>query len=337
MSAVNFINSEGKNKYDNPAPIVSVIISTYNRASWLPRSIGSVLFQSYNNWELIIWNDGSMDNTQDVLKQFDDDRIRIFQDTNHGKSWVLNQAIQLSRGNFIAILDDDDRWMEDKLIHQMRFLTDHPEIDLLFSDFHNNNLTTGEIGTGFDQNKVGLNKLIVENPKNDLFIITNNLPTGLLESNFILPSSVIFRRQVFEVVGFFDENLRNAEDLEFWWRVYLHGFTFAYTTKILVDRVKPEGSLSSASVLTYQNLIRCYEICRKEAILQNRQDLIGMVSVSIRKVFQGLIKCYAKSGDRKQAFLTFIQSLKYGIDRRSFYYLIGATAGPMLIEKLKNR
>jgi len=120
-----------------------------------------------------------------ILSQFNDDRIRIFQDTNHGKSWVLNQAIHFSRGNFIAILDDDDRWMDNKLMQQIYFLLIIRRLMFYFLIFTTAILVTGEKGIGFEQNKKGLDELVSNKVENELFIITNNFPKGLLHSNFI--------------------------------------------------------------------------------------------------------------------------------------------------------
>jgi len=75
-------------------PLVTIILTTYNRAEWLKGSIESVLNQSYTNWELIIWNDGSVDDTELVVKSFTDNRIKYYYELNHGMSYGLNNAIK---------------------------------------------------------------------------------------------------------------------------------------------------------------------------------------------------------------------------------------------------
>ena len=132
-------------------PLVSVILPTYNRAEFLCKSIESAIRQTYKNWELIVWNDGSLDDTEKVISSYKDIRINSYYDNNHGMSYALNNAIKKSRGEYIAFLDDDDQWTENKLSHQMGLLMDNPEFDLVFGNFLNVNLATGEEDIGFEQ------------------------------------------------------------------------------------------------------------------------------------------------------------------------------------------
>jgi GT2 family glycosyltransferase len=180
----------------------------------------------------------------------------------------------------IAFLDDDDQWLEDKLKHQVEILSRHPEVDVLFTDFRNENLITGERGAGFVQTIRGLEKLNTEEIEKDVFLIKDKFPHGIMVSNFILPSSTIIRKEVLKTVGIFNEKLRNSLDLEYWWRIYLHGYSFAYFNKILVGRTKPAESLSSPSVETYQNTLKCLDSCRDITAKRGRQDLISLMNKS---------------------------------------------------------
>jgi Glycosyltransferases involved in cell wall biogenesis len=118
-------------------PLVSIILPTFNRAHLLPRAVNSVLHQSYANWELLIWNDGSTDNTEAVLNSYTDIRIHYFADINKGYAHSLNQLILQTRGKYLAFLDDDDEWMPSKLEKQISILHRHPDVDLSFADYRN--------------------------------------------------------------------------------------------------------------------------------------------------------------------------------------------------------
>lgn len=104
--------------------IVSIIMPSYNTASYIGRSIQSVLDQTYPNWELIIVDDCSTDNTLEVIRSYQDDRIRLFQNPeNSGAAVSRNKALREARGRYIAFLDSDDLWMPQKLARQLRFMS----------------------------------------------------------------------------------------------------------------------------------------------------------------------------------------------------------------------
>ncbi|MFH1657314.1 MAG: glycosyltransferase family 2 protein [bacterium] len=103
-------------------PKVSVIIPTYNREKLLPRAIQSVLSQTYSNWELIVVDDGSTDNTKEIMEEFQrkDKRIKyIWQENFGGVSKPINTGLKASQGDYIALLEDDDEWLPEKLERQL--------------------------------------------------------------------------------------------------------------------------------------------------------------------------------------------------------------------------
>src|SRR5688500_17587486 len=95
--------------------LTSIIIPAYNAASYLPDSVGSVIAQTYPHWELIIVNDGSTDNTLQVLESFTDPRIRCIHQANSGVSTARNNGIENAKGHYICFLDADDAWEKDNL------------------------------------------------------------------------------------------------------------------------------------------------------------------------------------------------------------------------------
>ena len=100
---------------DSKDILFSVIIPTYNRANMIGKAIDSVLAQTYTNWELIIVDDGSTDNTKDVVQSYNDSRIKYFYQENKGRSVARNYGIELSKGDYISFLDDDDYYLENFL------------------------------------------------------------------------------------------------------------------------------------------------------------------------------------------------------------------------------
>ena len=115
-------------------PKVSVIVPTHNRADLLPRAVDSVLAQTYGSYEMVIVDDCSADNTQDVIAGFSDPRIRSFRhDRNRGQSAAINTGIAHARGEYIGFLDDDDEWLPTKLEGQVALLeASSPDVALVY-------------------------------------------------------------------------------------------------------------------------------------------------------------------------------------------------------------
>ncbi len=166
--------------------IVSVIIVTYNRVEALKRSIMSVLSQSYEDYELIIVDDSSTDNTESMVKELQDSRIRYIKlDKNSGGSYAPRQMGQkMSTGKYIAVLDDDDFWTDnDKLQLQVAYLEEHQDCVLV---------GTNAIGMNID----GKVDFYVKYPQDD-----RSIRTKMLIRNLFYHSSVIYKKEAYLSCG----------------------------------------------------------------------------------------------------------------------------------------
>jgi len=199
-------------------PIVSVIIPTYNRKDLLERAIKSVLSQTFQDWELIIVDDGSTDETRDLVENFQrvDPRIKyIWQNNSGAPAKPRNVGILNSSGEYIAFLDHDDEWLPIKLEKQLIMLESLPEVAFVSCN------------------------VIVLSPKKNEFIVSpkykgEKFVKKILEKNLILTaSSVVIKRWVFEKVGLFDENFKFADDWDMWLRIALK-YNFDFVDKPLV-------------------------------------------------------------------------------------------------------
>lgn len=207
-------------------PEVSVIIRTYNRAHLLKRAISSVLTQSYGDFEAIIVDDGSVDNTESIIKEFNDDRIIFIKQKHSGAVVAANRGIKIARGQFIAFLDDDDEWLAEKLQTQMEVFKRESQI-------------TGVVYTG--RCLIWEGKRFYGPPYNIIAKKGDVYKELLTRRTFVPLVCAIVRKECFEKVGIFDESLPAGEDYDLWIRVSKH-YLFKYIPRPLVNvYVTPEG------------------------------------------------------------------------------------------------
>ena len=180
--------------------MISVIIPTFNRAYLLDRAIKSVLSQTYNNYEIILVDDGSEDKTSEVIESFGK-HVRFFRIPHSGVSKARNTGIENAKGDWISFLDSDDYWLPQKLEKQMDYLDDNPEYRVCHTD---------EIwiknGTRINQGKKHI--------KHAGWFFLPSLSLCLIS-----PSTVIIHREVLDNVGNFDEDFEYVEDYELWLRI----------------------------------------------------------------------------------------------------------------------
>jgi glycosyltransferase involved in cell wall biosynthesis len=125
---------------DNNSPLVSIIMPTYNRAAYIGETIASIQNQVYSNWELIIMDDGSEDDSQAIVKNINDSRIKYYNNGRVGITGTLkNKGITLSNGELIAFMDSDDLWHEVKLEQQVKALLQYTDAGFSFTNGHNFN------------------------------------------------------------------------------------------------------------------------------------------------------------------------------------------------------
>ena len=195
-------------------PLVSVVMPAYNQGAFIGEAIRSVLKQTFEDFDLHVIDDGSTDDTPEIVKGFDDERLRYFRQENGGLSAARNAGIARSKGEFIAFLDSDDVWLPDKLARQVRAMRANPNCGLVACNFRH----------------VGDHSFV------DKAFLRSNVPTGkvfekLLHAGFILPSMAMARRSAFEKVGLFDVDLRRCEDYDLWLRI-THDFEFEHVEQV---------------------------------------------------------------------------------------------------------
>ena len=218
----------------NPAPLVSVVIPTYNRAKVIERALVTAFAQTYRNLEIIIIDDGSKDNTEATLAPYMD-RIRYLYQENQGASAARNRGIREAKGKYIAFLDSDDEWLPVKLERQIALLEAQPDLTFVAC------LGTDEKRTysGYEDHDKQFLKFILEP-------FTQNM------------TRYVVRRDCFEKYGYFDTSIQGPEDWELWLRLLQQGCRFGYVPEPLMSYISSDDSISSRpyAMLAGEEIIR---------------------------------------------------------------------------------
>jgi glycosyltransferase involved in cell wall biosynthesis len=205
--------------------LISIITATYNMAEYIGETLDSILAQDYPDIESIVIDDGSTDNTLEVLKPYlQDPRVRLIQQANAGQTVAKNRGISEAQGEFVAFCDADDTWRQDKLSKQIPAFEDN-EVAVAFSDI---NFMDGE-GQVFDSKHMKR--------------VGGQITAPLLIDNFIpFPTSIV-RAAVLDEVGGFDKNLTMSIDYDLWLRISVD-YRFAYIEEPLANYRIWEGQMS---------------------------------------------------------------------------------------------
>ena len=207
-------------------PEVSVVIPTFNSAQLVPEAIESVLRQTYKDFELIVVDDGSSDDTGVVLSEFGN-RIHYFRQPNQGVGAARNRGLALAQGKYIAFLDADDLWSPTKLAEQIPLFED-ATVGLVYSDW----------AVISDRGQPSGSRL------KDLHPRSGYVFDALVQCGFILTSGTVVRRSCLDNVGNFDQTLSHAEDYDLWLRI-CYRWKAQFVNKVLVTKRERDGGLSS--------------------------------------------------------------------------------------------
>lgn len=257
---------------------VSVIIPVYNGEKYIRNAIDSVINQTYRNFEIVVANDGSTDNTVEILKEYGD-KIRWKSQENKGPASAKKFGTSMAKGEYLAYLDSDDMFLPDKLKQQVDYLDKHPEVGLVYSGYYQVD-EKGEIV-----------KLISCNKKKALLIQQNYVPT----------SGVMCRRECIDNVGVFDEDLGSNYDWDMWLRISEKYPIHCISKPLFKYRVHGENiSLTRSNRLDYERKVK---ILLLEKAYQRRGEPSWLKFKIIRAKFERKIgRIWLLSDERLSGF-----------------------------------
>lgn len=235
-------------------PRVSVVIPTFNCDRFIRRTVDSALMQTYRDFEVLVVDDGSTDDTRTILAGYGSPVRYIFQE-NQGASAARNTALESASGEFIAYLDADDLWASDKLAQQVEYLDAHPACGLVHS----------EVAVIDEQDSVVHARFNEETQR--------SVPQGaclreVLQRSHIQTLTVVERRTAFDRAGKFDLRLPVAQDYLHWIQVVLEGYEIGYLSEPLGMYRWRAGSLMSSQRRLLGDFVKIYQVLLTEHALE---------------------------------------------------------------------
>ena len=271
-------------------PLVSIITPTYNRADFIEETVKSVLGQTVEDFEFLIVDDGSDDNTKAVLEPYlTDERISYFYQKNQGQSVARNLGLANSRGRFICFLDSDNAWLPDKLKRQISVMQKNPDVDIVYGD-----------GIIIDEQSQ-------EVSRNNIRRYSGHIAPQMLKDNCVSMNTAMARRRCFEELGGMSGKRRVADDYDLWLR-FSAKYKFLYVPEYFAKYRVMEDQISSDKrrrLETNERIIHDFLQEFPDAVTA-RQAREGLAAFYARKA-----RYYATVPDRKTAFESIFRSLMY--------------------------
>lgn len=287
--------------------MVSVIIRTYNRRLYLVEALESVRHQTCKDYEIIVVDDGSTDGTRELLESMDD--ISLIKKNRSGIVKTLNQGVMSAKGDYIAILDDDDLWESDFLEKCLDIFDKHPDAAIVYSDYN----------------------YFYDNDTDKLFhvrkqIAHDNLLGSLIYANFIVIPAAVIKRNVFDETGLFDENLLSHEEWDMWLRMAIAGLQFKYIPEALVKIRKHPSGITTNRLRMFQGALSVLEKYKNVVPSKYRDN----VDTSINRLSNILAVLTIAMGKRSEGIKDLYENSLNG-NFKSFLYLLTVSFLPATI------
>lgn len=316
-------------------PRASIIIPAFNAETYIFDTIESILSQSYQDYEVIVVDDGSTDGTAKAVQSFNDKRIRYFYQPNSGKPSVpRNHAIRQSQGEYIFVFDSDDIMLPGKLERTVKALDEAPSAGLAFTNFACIDENDAIINDDFLAPNLTLRDLPKTPISDGAYLIAQKVALkGLVKSNFPGTSGVALRRKVTEQVGLFDEDVKNADDA-IMWQAVASQFDFVFIPEVYHHYRIRSGSISlrkiekrAAGIIGALEKMKQFHHDDDEAL----QVLDGKIALCF---FQAGYSCFTQY-KFSEARRFFKNALKKSPNIKTTLYLLASYLPKQLVSTLK--
>lgn len=279
-------------------PKVSVVIPAYNAMNYLPETLENALSQTYDDFEVIVVNDGSSDETEQWVSQIKDSRVKLISQKNQGLAGARNTGIAHAKGEYIAFLDADDLWEPTKLEKQLRVLEENPEVGLVYTWV-----------AYIDDKGESTGRVFKHQIEGDVW-------QKLTEHNIVESGSVaMVRRDCFENCGVFDRNLGSyVEDWDMWLRLATR-----YHFKVVQEPLVYYRQVATSASRNWEAMEQSFQLVIEKAFKSAPQELqylkqqsYGFTKLCLAwKALQSIQKDYKKAIDFRKQALAYYPQLRF--------------------------
>lgn len=287
----------------------SVVMPVYNKEAFVKKSIYSVLKQTYPHFELIVVDDGSTDNSGQIITAIDDKRIHYIKQENGGESVARNHGIALAQYSYVAFLDSDDVWLPDYLETMCELIKKYPQAGAYGCSYLHEQVVEGT-----------LEKAILMPKKNTDVLIENYFDYDMTHEQSLTASTTTVRKSVFENVGGFPVGLTNWVDLDLWARIGLY-YDVAFTDKICAIYNDVPGSVSKIPAKLHAPTYDNYKtFLRKQDITVARKKTFR--EYVIQKKLYSTYQQYLADGKRAIAFWEILPLFGTKRNRKMYWSML---------------
>jgi glycosyltransferase involved in cell wall biosynthesis len=251
-------------------PLVSLIVATYNRSAFLAETIESVLRQRFQNYELIVVDDGSTDDTRNVLEAYGS-RLRYIYQENRGPSAARNLGVRNARAPWIAIQDSDDLSTPDHLETLYGYVSEHPDCGMVFAN--------GSYLKGTEHNR----ETVIPLHKSERLAKDGIQLTELFERSIVRLQAALISKACYEAIGGHDESLRICMDLDLAFRLFMR-FPVAHLNRVVFQYRKHQGNIGRNEELRLVENIQVIEKLTRE--FPEVKHLLGQKAVARRTAYR---------------------------------------------------
>lgn len=270
-------------------PLVSIIMPAYNAAAYISEAINSVIKQSYTNWELLVINDGSTDETEAIVLSYNDDRIKYYYQSNLGVSAARNKGLMATKGDFFCFLDADDYLTPNSITSRVKLFQNNPEAGIVDGTV---------IVTTADRNHV----LRIHKPSVSGRVVKHM--AFMSENVFCMPSAMIRKEK--EIQYSFDETMTHSEDI--WFLLYVHNqskLEFTYVEEPILYYRRVGGTAMTNLAGLGRGYIQFLRHVRENNILQRVE--LNQLRYKIRRI---MVLSYLRGRKIRAAFRFIVASYK---------------------------